>query len=148
MNQDLHDFGNSLAAGAFLMGVTWLVSHGVPKVKLRARMRAEADAARRRNAAAGIKGNGFSALFLLHRALHLRIRALGWLGGGAVCLLAALLTAHGDWRYWLAWLCALEGCVFRGSYLTAQAAGLSEVAEDAVTYESGGGGDAAMEEEG
>ena len=109
----------------------WL-DKGRRRAKFRNMARKEAAAAHLRHAASGIKGDGFSALFLLHRALHVRIRALGWLGSAGFCLLGSMLLSHNGWWLWGPLMLVAEACFFRAGYLGAKATGLGEVAEGAV----------------
>ena len=109
----------------------WL-DRGQRKAKFRNMARKEAAAAHLRHAASGIKGDGFSALFLLHRALHVRIRALGWLGTAGFCLLGSMLLSNNGWWLWGPLMLVAEACFFRAGYLGAKATGLAEVAEEAV----------------
>lgn len=134
----LRDLGVNLLAGIILLGAGWLTQRLVPRAKLLARTRAEEREARTRRRAAGIKGDGFSALFLLHRALHVRMRAVGWHVLAGTWVLCALLTHKLGWWWWVPFVLALEYCFFRAAYLGAQAAAMVEVAEEAVSSEQEG----------
>lgn len=109
----------------------WL-DRGQRKARFRKMARAEADAARLRQAASGIKGDGFSALFLLHRALHVRILGLGWLCIGGFCVLGSMLLSNNGWWFWAPFMIAAELSFFRVGYLGAKETALAEVAEEAV----------------
>lgn len=136
MDQELlRDLGVNLLAGIILLGAGWLTRRLVPRAKLLARARAEEREARTRRRAAGIKGDGFSALFLLHRALHVRMQAVGWHVLGGTWVLCALVTNKMGWWWWLPFVLALEYCFFRAAYFGAQAAAMVEVAEEAVADE-------------
>jgi hypothetical protein len=103
--------------------------------KFRAAALAEAAAARTRQAASGIKGDGFSALFLLHRALHHRIRGVGWAVWAGILLVCSMGLSHIGWWAWGPAIIAVELCFFRASYFAAKATALTEIAEEAVKHQ-------------
>ena len=129
---DLKNLLLGTAGGLLTLVLVWLFNHGRRRARVFAKAKAEAHAAWKRHTASGIKGDGFSALFHLHRALHVRLLSLGWLLGAGFCIFFSLACSRWPWASGL-FLVMLQYCVFRFASLATKATLMVEIAEEAVS---------------
>ena len=132
MNPSLESALINLGCGLILLLAWPWLRRSKKRLALRARLRAEASRERTVRSAAGIKGDGFSALFHLHRALHYRIKSVSaQLAAAALFVVGAIFSGQ---AWWLALPFQLGAGLlfFQAAWAAGMADGMTEVAEEAA----------------
>ncbi len=133
MNSALQSTLIDLGCGLALL-ITWpWMRRGKKRLALRAKLRAQAVRERTVHAAAGIKGDGFSALFHLHRALHYRIKAVSAEVCAAALYLAGVVTGRDAWWMALPFQIAAILLFLKGAKDAGLADAMAEIAMEAVS---------------
>lgn len=141
---DLKQGGINVACGLLTIAVVYLSKKGSLAIRKREKAKADSRLEWTKHMASGIKGDGFSALFHLHRALHYRLRSVGWMVIGCACFIYIAIIPSAQWWLAIPWFIGLQYAVLRVTYLGAQAQEMTDVAEEAVKHHDGRSGDTAI----